>query len=70
MYTLLSGQCLSCLKAYYKAYTPKNYLFEGQGGGTYSSVSARQVWQRSPKKAGITKKIRLHSLRHSFATHY
>lgn len=68
-YTLLSTKFLEELRVYYKAYRPGVYLFEGLSGGAYSAVSARQVFQRSVVKAGIDKKVRLHTLRHSFATH-
>jgi integrase/recombinase XerD len=68
-YTLLSIKILELLKEYYKIYKPKTYLFEGQFGGQYSSRSAQTVLQLSAKKAGITKQISLHTLRHSFATH-
>lgn len=68
-YTLLSHKFLTELRDYYRTYRPKVYLFEGQQGGRYSVTSARQVFQRSVRKAGITKKVRLHTLRHSFATH-
>lgn len=68
-YTLLSEKFLDLLREYYKIYRPKKLLFEGQTGSHYSPVSARQVLKRSAKKAMITKNIRLHTLRHSFATH-
>ena len=68
-YTLLSQNILELLRTYYVAYSPKEFLFEGQYGGPYTAASARQVFKRSKQKAGITKKVVLHSLRHSFATH-
>ncbi|MBU2997343.1 site-specific integrase [Cellulophaga baltica] len=68
-YTLLSEMFLELLRVYYKQYKPTNYLFEGQYGGQYSSSSAQKVLKNVVDKVGIRKKITLHSLRHSFATH-
>lgn len=36
---MLSQKLLSIMREYYKAYKPKDYLFEGQHGGRYSSRS-------------------------------
>jgi site-specific recombinase XerD len=68
-YTLLSIKVLGLLKEYYTIYKPKSFLFEGQSGEQYSSRTAQAVLHQSAKKAGITKQISLHTLRHSFATH-
>lgn len=68
-YTILSTKVLVLLREYYTIYKPKTYLFEGEYGKQYSSRSAQSVLQQSAKKAGITKQISLHTLRHSFATH-
>ncbi len=65
----LSHKLLEMLRRYYKAYRPKRYLFEGAHGGKYTSGSAARVLQRATQKAGITKKVTLHTLRHSYATH-
>jgi integrase/recombinase XerD len=67
--TLLSAQLLWLLRAYYKEYRPKEYLFEGQYGGQYTVESIRNVFKACVKKAGIVKKVTPHTLRHSFATH-
>lgn len=68
-YTLLSTNFLELLRLYYKTYKPRNYLFEGQNGGLYSTSSAQNILKKATKKAKITKPITLHTLRHSFATH-
>lgn len=68
-YTLLSNKVLLLLREYYAVYKPKAYLFEGQRGGIYNARSAQVVLQQAAVKAGINKRISLHTLRHSFATH-
>ncbi|WP_460879804.1 tyrosine-type recombinase/integrase [Pontibacter rugosus] len=67
--TLLSQKLLESLRAYYKEYRPKVWLFEGQYGGQYTTDSIRNVFRDCAKKAGLQKKVTPHSLRHSFATH-
>jgi integrase/recombinase XerD len=57
------------LREYFVAYRPKIYLFEGQNGGQYSRRSTQKVFSDSMAKAKINKKIGIHGLRHSFATH-
>jgi len=54
---------------YFKEYKPKVWLFEGQYGGQYTIRSIEEVIKTSKKKAGVTKKGSIHTLRHSFATH-
>ena len=68
-YTLLSSKTLDVLRLYFKAYKPKEFLFEGQYGGTYSTTSIQTFFRETVKRVGITKKVTVHSLRHSFATH-
>ncbi|SIR30847.1 tyrosine-type recombinase/integrase [Pontibacter lucknowensis] len=67
--TLLSQKLLESLRAYYKEYRPKVWLFEGQYGGQYTTDSIRNVFRDCVKKACLQKKVTPHSLRHSFATH-
>ncbi len=67
--TVLSLKLLQNLRAYYKEYRPKVWLFEGQFGGQYTADSLRNVFQGCRKRAGILVKATPHTLRHSFATH-
>ncbi|WP_420577991.1 site-specific tyrosine recombinase/integron integrase [Ekhidna sp.] len=67
--TTLSPHLLKLLRAYFRKYRPYEYLFEGQNGGPYSSTSIRKILAKACHRAGIHKKVRPHTLRHSFATH-
>ncbi len=67
--TLLAESVLEDLRAYYKMYRPKRYLFEGQNGGPYSATSVANILSSCVKRAKIYKKVTPHMLRHSFATH-
>lgn len=67
--TLLSKNALAMLRDYYKEYRPRNYLFEGQTGGKYSTTSVANILRNSARKAGMSKNVTPHMLRHSFATH-
>jgi integrase/recombinase XerD len=66
---MLSEKLLSLLREYFKEYKPKIYLFEGQKGEQYSTRSIQQIFNNAAKKVGIKKKVTVHSLRHSFASH-
>ena len=68
-YTLLSKKTLITLREYFKEYKPKEWLFEGEGGGQYTDSSIYSIFKRALAAAKITKKVSIHSLRHSFATH-
>jgi integrase/recombinase XerD len=65
----LSQVFLDNLRAYYKIYTPKEYIFEGQHGGKYSMRSVQKIVQQAKVKSGIWKTGGTHMLRHSYATH-
>jgi site-specific recombinase XerD len=69
-YTLLADQTLKTLREYYRLERPKDWLFPGIILGQPMSVSAAErIFQRVRVQAGINPKARIHSLRHSFATH-
>lgn len=68
-YVPYSGKLRELLKKYYEQHKPKEFLFEGQYGGRYSGRSFEQVLKQCVVKAGIKKRVVLHTLRHSFATH-
>ena len=66
----ISIKLIEMLRDYYKAFKPKTWLFEGQFPNTkYSEKSLENVLKQSITKAKITKKVSLHWLRHSYATH-
>lgn len=65
----LPESLLEQLRDYYKAYKPKEYLFEGQYGGQYTTRSAQAVFTAALRAAKINKKTGIHGLRHSYATH-
>jgi len=68
----LSPLLLDILRAYIKLSEPRPrvYLFEGETPGQSLSIrTAQSVFLEARKKAGISKKVSFHALRHSFATH-
>jgi integrase/recombinase XerD len=66
----IGDKIIELLREYYKAYKPKEWLFEGQKErDKYSAASLQKVLKRSVNKTKINKPVTLHWLRHSFATH-
>jgi len=69
-YTLFSNNIKGMLTAYLKEYQPRVYLFEGnKSGEKYSTTSMGNVLKNTAKAVGIQRRVHLHMLRHSFATH-
>ncbi len=66
---MLSETLKALLRYYFDLYQPRHYLFEGQSGGSYSKSSVQQVVRKAARKAGITRRVTPHTLRHCFATH-
>jgi site-specific recombinase XerD len=69
-YSILSQTTLELLRQYWKKYRPTEWLFAGaKEHGHISMSSIQQLFQKARKRAGITKPVSVHTLRHSFATH-
>jgi site-specific recombinase XerD len=73
-YVMMSPLVLAALRAYWKAMRPPGpELFPGRAdnksGGTLSRRAINAVLAAVVRKAGITKHVSPHTLRHCFATH-
>ena len=69
--TLLSQRLLSGLRDYWRKTRPQGgWLFPGgTRDGHVGKDTARRVFHKAVRAAGITKEVTPHALRHSFATH-
>ena len=71
---LLSSKLLETLREYWRWMKPRTYLFPGTVKNWRADVpiTSKVVWKavnEAGKRAGITKRVYPHVLRHSFATH-
>jgi site-specific recombinase XerD len=67
---MLSRTLKGLLERYFADYQPQYWLFEGQDKETnYSASSIRHIVKKAAQKAGISRKVSPHTLRHCFATH-
>lgn len=68
--TILSPHLIELMRLYLTKEKPQTYLFEGdRAGERYSFTSMSNVLKDAAKSAGIMRRVHLHMLRHSFATH-
>jgi integrase/recombinase XerD len=70
----LSPKLLETLREYWRWMKPKTYLFPGTVNGLRADkpITPKVLWEacrEAAQRAGITKAVRPHLLRHSFATH-
>jgi integrase/recombinase XerD len=70
----MTAKLLEALREYWRWKRPKIYLFPSTEGhrGVEEPISDKTVWhacKQAARRAGITKRIGPHTLRHSFATH-
>jgi integrase/recombinase XerD len=69
-YVTLSPRLLEILRAYWKAVRPGSYLFPGAvPDAPISPETVGQACSRASRKAALGKRVTVHTLRHSFATH-
>jgi site-specific recombinase XerD len=69
-YVMLSAHLLELLRAWWKITRPQGWLFPGQN--PVNPLTTRQLnraCHAAAQVAGIDKRVSLHTLRHSFATH-
>jgi integrase/recombinase XerD len=71
---LLSDKLLETLREYWRWMKPRTWLFPGMVNNWRADIpiDTKVVWQAvraAKERAGITKRVSPHTLRHSFATH-
>jgi len=70
-YVPLEDNILRGIQTYIGAACPKKYLLNGQRKGDPMSARGIQfIIRQTVKKSGLEKRISLHTLRHSYATHF
>ena len=66
---MLGSKILEILRKYVAEYKPKEWLFEGAKEEIYFQKGIQAILKKSVAKTDIKKRISVHTLRHSFATH-
>lgn len=69
-YTLLSELTLGQLRRYYSIYRPEIWLFPGQNKKEFlTERTVERIFEKACSIAKINRRVSVHVLRHSFATH-
>lgn len=69
-YAMLSPRLLKVMRAWWKVDQPKDWLFPGRHADKHMDADVLQlICRQAAELAGIAKRVRVHTLRHSFATH-
>ena len=69
-YVMLSPRLLEVLRSYWRVARPRYWLFPGRDASRpLNPVSLHRACRLAAAAAGLDKRITVHTLRHSFATH-
>ena len=70
-YVPLESHILRGIKTYLNSVNPRTFLFNGQKKGEAMALRGIQhLCKAAVKKSGLLKEITMHTLRHSYATHF
>jgi site-specific recombinase XerD len=70
-YVMLSPKLLELLRKYWKAARPRDWLFRTRSPGSpeHFAKLVQHMCRRTLRRSGLKKRVTMHTLRHTFATH-